>query len=97
MNSYLGAMGSPHALSQYAARARNTQGPNKGTLKGIFCPFSHIHTLWLWWHKNGRRPNAQLSCRCHLSWQTNLIFLFAGIIGGLADDDDDALEAGHVS
>ena len=30
---------------------------------------------------------------------TNLIFLFAGIIGGLADDDDDddALEAGHVS
>ena len=43
------------------------------------------------------------SCRCHLSWQTNLIFLFAGIIGGLADDDDDddddddALEAGHVS
>ena len=97
MNSYLGAMGSPHALSQYAARARNTQGPNKGTLKGIFCPFSHIPYGF-----GGTKMvvvpmlNSR-SCRCHLSWQTNLIFLFAGIIGGLADDDDDALEAGHVS
>ena len=80
-----------------------TQGHDKTILIGLFLypAKQYLMALAQEWSRSRSpsqcSPTRPLHCRLSSVTATDLIFLFAGIMGGLADDDEDNERAGHVS